>query len=104
MSASTFGVIGLGAVVVFLLAMLYVGLLARRARQSDSMGDFYLAGRTLGPFVLFATLYATQYSGNSFLGYPGEAYRVGFAWVMSAGFMTAIVAAYLAIAPKLYRA
>ena len=36
-------------------------------------------------FVLFLTLYATAYSGNSLLGYPGEAYRRGFSWVMSRG-------------------
>lgn len=104
MSAPAFGITGLVAVAVYLAAMLYVGLAARRATKDHSMGEFYLAGRGLGAFVLFATLYATQYSGNSFLGYPGEAYRIGFAWIMSAGFMTAIIVAYLAIAPQLYRA
>jgi SSS family solute:Na+ symporter len=103
-SAPSFGITGLVAVALYVAALLYVGLVAKRARKSDSMGEFYLAGRGLGPFVLFATLYATQYSGNSFLGYPGEAYRIGFAWIMSAGFMTAIIVAYLAIAPQLYRA
>jgi len=103
MSASGFGAAGLLVVLAYLAAMLSVGLLARRARRADSLGDFYLAGRALGPFVLFATLYATQYSGNSFLGYPGEAYRLGFAWVMSVGFMTAIVVAYLLFAPELHR-
>ena len=28
-------------------------------------------------------------------GYPGEAYRLGFAWLMSVGFMMAIVVFYL---------
>jgi SSS family solute:Na+ symporter len=102
MSASGFGVIGLAVVLLYLIAMLCVGFLARRARASESLSDFYLAGRGLGPFVLFATLYATQYSGNSFLGYPGEAYRIGFVWVMSVGFMTAIIVAYLLFAPRLY--
>jgi Na+/proline symporter len=103
-SAPAFGITGLVAVAGYLAALLYVGVAAKRARKNDSMSEFYLAGRGLGPFVLFATLYATQYSGNSFLGYPGEAYRIGFAWIMSAGFMTAIIVAYLAIAPQLYRA
>jgi SSS family solute:Na+ symporter/sodium/pantothenate symporter len=97
-------VAALGLVGAYLVLLLYVGILARRARRSESMDDFYLAGRSLGPLVLFATLYATQYSGNSFLGYPGEAYRIGFAWVMSVGFMTAIIVCYLMIAPSLYRA
>lgn len=99
-----FGTAGLALVLLYLLALLGVGVVASHLRATKSMSDFYLAGRSFGPFVLLATLYATQYSGNSFLGYPGEAHRLGFAWVMSAGFMTAIIAAYLLIAPGLYRA
>ena len=67
------------------------------------MSSFYLAGKNLGALVLFFTLYATQYSGNTLIGYPGEAYRLGFAWIMSIGFMMAIVVAYLLFAPALYR-
>lgn len=103
MSALPFGVTGLLAMGLYLAALLHVGLLARRARRDDSLADFYLAGRRLGPFVLFATLYATQYSGNSLLGYPGETYRLGFTWVMSVGFMMGIIVAYLLLAPRLYR-
>ena len=69
----------------------FLGLRARAARASESLADFYLAGRGLGGVVLLFTLYATQYSGNTLVGYPGEAYRVGFPWVMSVGFMLAIV-------------
>ena len=68
------------------------------------MSSFYLAGKNLGALVLFFTLYATQYSGNTLIGYPGEAYRLGYAWIMSVGFMMAIVVAYLLFAPPLYRA
>jgi SSS family solute:Na+ symporter/sodium/pantothenate symporter len=103
MSAIPFG---LGAAVfvgIYLLAMLRIGLLARRARRSESLDDFYLAGKHLGTFVLFLTLYATQYSGNTLLGYPGETYRLGFAWVMSVGFMMAIIVVYLLFAPRLHQ-
>lgn len=87
---------------IYLIVILTIGYLARRARPDENLGEFYLAGRTLGGFVLLLTLYATQYSGNSLLGYPGEAYRLGFAWIMSVGFMMAIVVAYLIFAPQLY--
>lgn len=103
MSGVPLGLTGGIALGLYIGIILVVGYLARRARRTDSLSDFYLAGRALGPFVLFATLYATQYSGNSLLGYPGEAYRIGFAWVMSVGFMTAIIVAYLLVAPALYR-
>ena len=97
---------GLGAILFvggYLVLLLVLGYLAKRQRVSDSLGEFYLAGRNLGGFVLFLTLYATQYSGNSLLGYPGEAYRLGFAWLMSVGFMMAIVVVYLIFAPRLYQ-
>jgi SSS family solute:Na+ symporter len=97
---------GLGATLFvggYLVFVLALGYLAKRQRVSDSLGEFYLAGRSLGGFVLFLTLYATQYSGNALLGYPGEAYRLGFAWLMSVGFMMAIVVIYLIFAPRLYQ-
>ena len=90
------------AVSIYLLVILAIGYVARRARPTESLSEFYLAGRSLGGLVLLLTLYATQYSGNSLLGYPGEAYRLGFAWIMSVGFMTTIVVAYLFFAPRLY--
>ena len=51
--------------------------------------------------VLFLTLYATTYSGNSLLGYPGEAYRRGFSFIMATGFMMSIVVAFHALVPRL---
>jgi SSS family solute:Na+ symporter/sodium/pantothenate symporter len=88
---------------LYLASMLVVGYVAKRAQRDESLGDFYLAGRGLGPLVLLLTLYATQYSGNTVLGYPGEAYRLGFAWIMSVSFMMSIVVAYLPFAPALHR-
>jgi SSS family solute:Na+ symporter len=102
MSRFPFGLTGLAAFAAFLTALVAIGYRARRARQDQSLGDFYLAGRALGPVVLLATLYATQYSGNSLIGYPGEAYRLGFAWIMSVGFMMAIIVMYLVVAPGLF--
>ncbi|MDH4063092.1 MAG: sodium:solute symporter family protein [Acidobacteriota bacterium] len=102
MTGFPFGLPGLAAFGVFLSALLILGYRARGARRDESLSDFYLAGRTLGPVVLLATLYATQYSGNSLIGYPGETYRIGFAWIMSVGFMMAIVVMYLALAPRLF--
>ena len=74
---------------------------ARRSRRDLSPGDHFLAGRELGLFVLFLTLYATAYSGNSLLGYPGRAYRSGFSFISATGFMMAIIVMFHALAPKL---
>ena len=100
------GSLGGGAVLaagLYLTVILGVGYAARRRRTGESLDDFYLAGRRLSGPVLLLTLYATQYSGNTLIGYPGEAFRLGFSWVMSVGFMMAIIVAYLLYAPRLHR-
>jgi solute:Na+ symporter, SSS family len=97
------GVGGLAFVLLYLAFMIVLGFFAKRARRDDSLSDFYLAGRSLGAAVLLLTLYATQYSGNTIVGYPGEAYRLGYAWIMSVSFMMAIVVVYLLFAPQLQR-
>ncbi len=98
MSVGALGLAGLG---LYLVGLFVLAGFARRARRDDSPDDHFLAGRELGVLVLFLTLYATTYSGNSLLGYPGEAYRTGFAFVMATGFMMAIVVVFHALAPKL---
>jgi Na+/proline symporter len=97
-SQGQLGTIALG---IYLALLVAVALAARRARRDLSPADHFLAGRHLGVFVLFLTLYATAYSGNSLLGYPGEAYRRGFSWVMATGFMMSIVVVFHALVPRL---
>jgi Na+/proline symporter len=93
---------GLAAIAIYLCILVVLTLIARRARLKTP-SEFYLGGRGLPLFILFFTLYATTYSGNSLLGYPGEAYRRGFSWVMSTGFMMAIMVVFLMLAPALRR-
>lgn len=98
-----FGPGALAVVGVYVLGLLAVGAYARSQRRDNSLGDFFLAGRTMGPLVLLLTLYATQYSGNTFLGFTGAAYREGFSFLVCVHFMTAVIVAYIFFAPKLYR-
>ncbi len=98
----TYGIFVAGGVYIAMLVV--IGFLSRRARRESTLADFYLAGRTLGPFVLLLTLFATQYSGNSLSGFPGQTYREGIAYYMSVTFMVGIVTGYLLFAPRLYRA
>ncbi|NQT14450.1 MAG: sodium:solute symporter family protein [Planctomycetes bacterium] len=86
----------------YLASLLVIGWLGLKARKEQSLSDFYLGGKGIGLFVLVLTLYATQYSGNSMFGYTGKAYRIGFPWMMSVHFMTAIVVFYLMLAPRLH--
>ena len=99
--ALAFGPGALAAVALYLLSMIGIGWWGRRQRRGDSLADFYLAGRSLGFAVLFLTLYATQYSGNTLFGYPGKSYGIGFDWTVSLLFMFAIIPGYLLYAPRL---
>ena len=86
---------------IYLLSMLLVGWFGFRARRENTLKDFYVAGKGFGFFVLLMTLFATQYSGNTFYGFSGNTYRIGYAWIMSIHFMTAIVVFYILLAPRL---
>ena len=97
----SFSELGTIALVVYMLVLAGVAEVARRARGDGSPSDHFLAGRDLGVLVLFLTLYATAYSGNSLLGYPGRAYRSGFSFIMATGFMMAIIVVFHALVPKL---
>ena len=88
---------------LYLASLLVIGWIARRARRADTLQDFYLAGSGFGFTVLFLTLFATQYSGNTFFAFTGATYRIGYAWIMSLHFMTTVVIAYLIFAPRLHR-
>jgi len=86
---------------LYLLSLIGVGLLGRYSTKENTLGDFYLAGRGMGGFVLFLTLYATQYSGNTMIGFSGRAYRQGFTALVTVSFMCAIIGLYFIYAPKL---
>ena len=96
-----FGPGGLAAIGLYLLSMLLIGWIGYRKKEDGSMADFYLAGRSMGLFVLFLTLYATQYSGNTLFGYTGKSYRIGFEWTVSILFMFSIIVGYMLFAPRL---
>ena len=89
--------------ILYLCSLLLVGLWGRYKRKENTLSDFYLSGRGMGLFVLFLTLYATQYSGHTLIGFPGQAYRQGYMFLMSVTLMMAVIGAYLMYAPKLQK-
>lgn len=97
------GTWGIVAMASYLVALLGLGWVGRKAREEKSLADFYLGGRSLGFFVLLLTLYATQYSGNTLIGFSGSAYRNGFTFLVAVTFMMSVVAVQFLFAPKLHR-
>ncbi len=84
----------------FLLGMVIYAAARRDIR--DNMKSFYLGGGGLGAFLLFFTMYATQYSGNAVIGYAPKAYRLGYAWLQSIPFLVMVITGYLLFAPRLH--
>ena len=52
----------LAAIVIYLLAMVYVGFYFSKKGSGDSADDFYLGGRKLGPFVTAMSAEASDMS------------------------------------------
>ena len=98
------GPAGVTILVIYAGIMLGLGVVAGRKSPdaNKSLSGYFLAGRGLGIVALFFTLYATQYSGNSVVGYAPTAYRTGVSWWQSVSFMTAVIVVYLLFAPRLF--
>lgn len=87
MSAAEWSLLFVGA---FLAFTLLAGLTQRKV-SSASPDDYFLAGRSLSPFVMFFTLIATNFSAFFFLGFAQEGYQTGFAFYPMIAFGTAFV-------------
>ena len=59
----------------YLIAMLFIGFYFMRKVKSSN--DFYVAGRTLGPFVILCTVCASIIGGSALIGRGGYAYSGG---------------------------
>lgn len=67
---------------IYLVAMITIGIVCvKRIRNAD---DFYVAGRSFGPFVLMATVCATIIGGSGLMGRAGVAYSSGFKAILTA--------------------
>ena len=65
------------AIVIYLLGMLAVGVVY--SKKNNSVDDFYLGGRKLGPFVTAMSAEASDMSSWLLMGLPGVAYLTGMA-------------------------
>lgn len=65
----------LGCVAAYMLLCIWVGLWAMR--RTKSAGDFFVAGRGLGPVVVSLAVFSSTLSGFGFVGGPGLVYATG---------------------------
>lgn len=67
----------ISAIVIYLLAMLMIGVYFSKKNKTSS--DFFLGGRKLGPFVTAMSAEASDMSSWLLMGLPGLAYLSGLA-------------------------
>lgn len=92
----------LGLLLVYVALITAVGLAI--GRRVSGTRDFFVAGRALGPGLLFATLLAANIGAGSTVGAAGLGYENGIAawwWVGSAGIGTLVLAVWLG--PRMWR-
>src|SRR6266545_10146 len=89
-------------IVAYSIAQIALGVwVARRVKGSS---DFFVAGRALGPGLLFATFLAANIGAGSTIGATGLGYRDGIAaiwWVGSAGLGSLVLAMW--VGPRIRR-
>ena len=66
----------LGVILVYLLLVLLVGGLSHRLFRGTGE-DYFVASRTVGPFLLLMSLFGTNMTAFAILGASGEAYHEG---------------------------
>jgi len=81
----------LGIITSYLTFTLLLGVYGYKISKKN-VQDYFLASRKIGPFVLFFTLAATNFSAFTFLGFAGEAYTQGYAFYGIMGFGTSFTA------------
>ena len=65
----------IGSVLVYMVFCVVIGLWAMRRTKSAS--DFFIAGRSLGPWVTALAIFSSTLSGFGFVGGPGLVYSTG---------------------------
>ncbi len=92
--------------IVLVMFAVYTAFLVHHAiagkRRTRALSDYYVGGRSMGGIVLGLSFFATYSSTNSFVGFSGQAYSYGAAWLLLAP--AAVIFSLLAwmfVAPRL---
>ena len=75
----------------YLAVLLGIGFWARR-RARRTTEDYFVASRTLPPWVLFLTMAATNFSAFTVFGFSGAGWRIGYAFYPVMAFGTGFMA------------
>jgi SSS family solute:Na+ symporter len=88
--------------IVFSIGLIFLGSYVGRSVRGTA--EFFVAGRSLGPGLLFSTFLAANIGASSTIGATGHAYRDGLAawwWNGSAGLGTLVLAFW--VGPRIWK-
>jgi len=93
---------------IIVLIAAYTALMVWHAvegkRRTRGIADYYVGGRAMGGIALGISFFATYSSTNSFVGFAGQAYSYGVAWLLLAPCAVLFcLIAWAWIAPRLRR-
>jgi len=90
------------AIVAYVLLLIIAGF--AYSRKVKNAADFFVAGRKLGPSLLFVTMIASNIGAGSTLGVAGLAYRNGLSawWWIAASAVGSLILAFV-IGPMIWR-
>ncbi len=90
-------------ILVYLGLVLGIGMLSHRLFRGTGE-DYFLATRTIGPFVLLMSLFGTHMTAFSLLGASGEGYRTGIGVfsLMASSSALVVPVVFYAIGPRLW--
>ncbi len=91
-------------ILVAYLLIVFIGSLRGAAAESSTPEGYFLANRGLGTLSLFFTIIATNFSAFYFLGFAGEAYRIGYAYYIVMAFGTSFAClSFFLIGTRIWR-
>ena len=95
----------LAAILVYLALVLTIGMLSHRLFRGTGE-DYFLATRTIGPFLLLMSLFGTHMTAFSLLGASGEGYRqgIGVFGLMASSSALVVPAVFYFIGTRLWKA
>lgn len=92
--------IALVFLLLYAVVMMYHAGVGRR--KTKGVTDYYVGGRSMGGIALGISFFATYSSTNSFVGFSGQSYSYGAAWLLLAPAAVLFsVIAWVFIAPRL---
>ena len=93
----------LAVLLVYLALVLLVGGLSSRLLRGTGE-DYFVASRTIGPFLLLMTLFGTNMTAFALLGASGEAYRkgIGVFGLMASSSALVIPAVFFFVGPRVW--